>query len=80
MQERKEISDLGFMAALITLGHEPVEARKQGSRVLFTFEWNDNMSDMEEKYFSNDLEVDARTFQGVLRRIKIQYLYAQPGV
>lgn len=77
MQERKEISDLGFIAGLVTLGYEPVEAFKQGSRVVFTFEWDDNMRSLEEKYFNNDLEVDARTYQGNLRDIKKKYIYSQ---
>lgn len=55
MKERKEITDLGFVAALVTLGYEPVETFKQGIRVVFTFEWDENMKDLEEKYFSNSL-------------------------
>lgn len=79
MQERKELSDLGFIAGLVTLGHKPVEAFKQGSRVVFVFEWNDHMRELEEQYFSNSLEVDARTYQGNLRDIKRQYLYSMEG-
>jgi hypothetical protein len=75
MKEQKELSDLGFIAGLVTKGYQPLEAYKQGTRVVFVFEWDDNMRSLETDYFNNSLEVDARTYQGNLRDIKKQYLY-----
>lgn len=67
---QKEISDLGLIAALITLGYQQIEVYKQGRRVLFVFEWDDHMQSIEDQYFSNSLEVDAQTYSSVLRRVK----------
>lgn len=68
--EYKEISDLGLISALRSKGYEQTDVLQQGSRIVFTFEWDDNMRDLEEQYFSNNLMVDALNYSRELRNVK----------
>lgn len=70
MRNEKELSDLGLITALITKGYIPIDSYKQGSRALFVFEWDNELSRLEQLYFSNQLDVDARSFNTTLRDIK----------
>lgn len=72
--EFKEISDLGLVTALVTLGYAPRGRHKEGRRVLFTFDWDDNMQELEDSFFNNRLEVDARTYHITMKSVK-QSLY-----
>lgn len=67
---QKPISDLGMIAALMTLGYSPIERQKSGNRVSFIFEWDDNLKAIENDYFSHNLMVDAATFQATIKSIK----------
>lgn len=66
----KELSDLGLVAGLLAKGYEYIDAYKQGRRVVFIFGWDDAMQELEDKYFSNDLEVDAQSYNSILRKVK----------
>lgn len=68
--ERKEISDLGLVAALITIGYSPIERRKEGRRVLFTFEWNEDLEAIQQDYFNHRLVGDLNTYQANIKSIK----------
>lgn len=66
----KELSDFGHISALYALGYQPESVDKQGTRVVFTFEWDDNMQDIEDRYFKKGLDVDAFTHSKAMREVK----------
>jgi hypothetical protein len=66
----KEISDLGLTAGLMTLGYQPIERRKEGRKVIFTFESNDEIETKCDDYFNNRLDVDAHTYYITVRGVK----------
>lgn len=66
----KEISDLGLIAGLMTLGYAPIERRKEGKRVIFVFETDDNLESLCNDYFNNRLSVDAHTYSTTLKAVK----------
>jgi len=68
--ELKSFSDLGLVTALITKGYSPHERTKDGKRVLFTFEYDDNIKQLEEDFFNNRLDVDARDFHTTMKSVK----------
>lgn len=66
----KSISDFGLVSALMTLGYAPRERIKEGKRINFVFEWDDNMESIESDYWNKRLEVDAHTFFATQRSVK----------
>lgn len=68
--ELKDFSDLGLVTALITKGYSPHGRHKEGRRVLFTFEYDDNIRQLEEDFFNNRLDVDARDFHTTMKSVK----------
>lgn len=68
--ELKSFSDLGLVTALITLGYSPHDRQKDGKKVLFIFEYDDNIKQLEEDFFNNRLNVDARDFHTTMKSVK----------
>lgn len=68
--ELKSFSDLGFVTALITRGYSPHGTHKEGKRVLFTFEYDENIKQLEEDFKNFRLDVDARTFHTTMKSVK----------
>jgi len=66
----KSISDLGLVSALMTLGYSPHDRNKEGRRVTFIFETNDEIERIEKDFFNNRLDVDARTFHSTMKSVK----------
>ena len=65
-----ETSELGLIAGLITLGYTPLERRKEGKRVVFMFEQDDEIERLKEAYYNNRLDVDAYKYATTLRSVK----------
>ena len=68
--EFKEISDLGLVSALVTLGYAPKERTKSGKRVTFIFETDDELERIVEDFWNNRLDVDARKFHMTMKSVK----------
>lgn len=68
--ETKEISDLGLIAALMSIGYAPIERRRENRRVIFIFETDDNLENLCNNYFNNRLSVDAHTYSTTLKAVK----------
>ena len=66
----KDISDLGLVSALMAKGYSPIERRKEGKRVIFTFESDENIETLCQDFFNNRLDVDARTFHTTMKSVK----------
>lgn len=66
----KEISDLGLVAGLVTLGYSPLERKKEGRRVVFIFENDENISQLCDDYFNNRMDVDAQRYHTTLKAVK----------
>lgn len=70
----KEISDLGLIAALVTLGYAPLERKHDGKRVVFKFEDNPDtqgqLDQLCEDYFNQRLMVNAIGMHMTLKQIK----------
>lgn len=75
MDNAKEITDLGFACALVTMGYEP-DMKVRGTQAFFVFPWSTIMEEIEIDYFSHSLPLDARTYQKNLRRLKRQIIEA----
>jgi hypothetical protein len=71
MNDIKETSDLGLIAGLMTKGYQPLERRKDGKRVLFVFESDQNFEALCEDYYNNRMEVDANSYQRMLKSVKM---------
>lgn len=61
---------MGLATALMTLGYAPIERQKDGKRVYFIFEWDENMENIKNDYMNSRLDVDAQTFNSTLRSVK----------
>ena len=70
MKKLEPISDLGLIAGLMSLGYSPVGRIKEGRRVIFNFEWDENMESLKNDYFNHALNVDAQTFHITLKSVK----------
>lgn len=68
--EYKRLNDLAFISALMTLGYMPTERSKEGNKVYFTFEWDENMADLENKFFTSGLSGDMFTYSNTLKAVK----------
>ena len=77
----REISDLGLIAGLISLGYAPLE-RKLGdkSRVIFVFESDDVFESLCQDYFNNRLDVDAQSYFSALKSVKTGIYQLQKGL
>lgn len=65
-----EISDLGLVSALITLGYSPHDRHKEGKRILFIFENDNEVQRIKKDFFNNRLDVDARKFHTTMKSVK----------
>lgn len=70
MKNFKSIKDMGLVTALMTLGYAPIERQRDGKRIYFVFEWDENMENLKNEYLNNRLDVDAQTFNNTLRSVK----------
>lgn len=66
----KEVSDFGLVAGLVCLGYAPRERRKEGRRVIFVFESDENFEQLCDDYFNNRMDVDAQKYFASLRSVK----------
>lgn len=66
----KELSDLYLVTALITLGYAPRGRHKEGKRVIFTFDRDDELDRLCEDFDNNRLEVDAKRYSINLKSVK----------
>lgn len=66
----KEISELGLIAGLMTLGYAPRERRKEGRRVIFVFETDENFERLCEDWYNNRMDVEAHHYFNTLRGVK----------
>lgn len=66
----KEVSDLGLIAALTTMGYTALERRQDGKRIVFVYETDPNFELICDNYFNHHLEVDAFTYHMALKSIK----------
>lgn len=65
-----EISDLGLVTGLMTLGYSPLERRKEGKRVLFVFEDSEEIKKLKDDFYNNRMDVDARQFHMTMKSVK----------
>lgn len=65
-----EVSDLGLISALITLGYSPKGTHKEGRRVVYTFESDQEVERIKDDFFNNRLDVDARAFHTTMKSVK----------
>jgi len=70
MTEYKEISDFKIVAALLAKGYTYTDVFKQGSRVSFTFEWDEITQKIEDDFLESNLYVDAQTYSKTLSDVK----------
>jgi len=64
-------SDLGYSAALISLGYEVTSLdRNSSKKVLFIFKNGDEISEIESMYFSGKLKVSARNMVDNIKMLK----------
>ena len=66
----KQISDFGLIAGLMSLGYSPRERTKQGRRVVFTFDSDEELERLCEDYYNNRLSVDAQTYSTTMKAVK----------
>lgn len=65
-----EVSDLGLISALITLGYSPKGTHKVGKRVIYTFESDQEIERIKEDFNNFRLDVDARSLINTVKSIK----------
>lgn len=68
--ETKEISDLGLIAALMSIGYAPIERRRENRRVIFIFETDEVFEQKCNDWTLNRFDVDAHTYYNTLRGVK----------
>ena len=66
----KEIDTLGLIAALMSKGYSPLERRKDGKRVFFIFETDEEFDRLCDDYYNSRLDVDAQLFTATLKSVK----------
>ena len=66
----KELSDLGLIAALTSLGFSSEGRRKEGQRVFFSFEDTPELEKICDDYFNHKLMVDAFNMHMCLKQVK----------
>jgi len=70
MPEYKEISDFKIVAALLAKGYAYTDVFKQGSRVSFTFEWDEITQKIEDDFLESNLDGDLKTYGDYLGNVK----------
>jgi len=73
----KEISDLGLIAAITSLGYSSEGRRKEGQRVIFSFESTPEIEKICEDYFNHKLLVDPFNFHMTLKQVKSSIMQMQ---
>jgi len=71
MNNFKETNELGLISGLMSLGYPPFERRREGQRVIFVFENDENVEKLWEDYYNNRLSVDAQTFHLTQKAVKM---------
>ena len=72
--------DLGLSAALISIGYELESLDKSNlRRVQFNFVTNDNLAKAVRDYFSDKLDVNARTYFDNIKLLK-SMIYMRQGI
>lgn len=66
----KQISDFGLIAGLMSLGYSPRERVKEGKRVIFIFESDEELEQLCNDYYNNRLSVDAQTYSTTMKAVK----------
>lgn len=66
----KELTDLGLIAGLMTLGHQPKARRLEGKRVIFVFETDPNFENLCSSYFSKGMKGNFYDYNATLRAVK----------
>lgn len=65
------VTDLGLASSLLCLNHELITLeRKNSKKSVFLFRKREDTEEIENKYFSNRLEVKARDFWDHSRALK----------
>ena len=68
-------SDLGFAAALITLGYKPARMDLDQKKLIFTFNDEENLvRQISTEYSGRDLMVDANTYFYAIKSLKSQFV------
>jgi hypothetical protein len=75
----KEISDLGLIAGLITLGYAPVKREKQGKRVMFYFESDPQLEQLCQDFYDHRLMVNAFDMHMALKQVKTSIFQMENG-
>lgn len=76
----KELTDLGLIAALQSKGYLPREKQKNGRRIVFIFETDQDFEDLCRSYFDHKMEVDAYEFALAIKSVKqVIYQLQQEG-
>lgn len=66
-----EVTDLGLSGALLLDNFRLIDLNKTNPRkVIFLFEYRDNIKQAVNDYFSNNFQVDALEYFGTLRTLK----------
>jgi hypothetical protein len=69
--QTKELDNLGLITGLMSLGYPPVERRREGKKVYFIFEWDENMEQLESDYFNGRMGIpDAQNYHTTQKAIK----------
>jgi len=66
----KEISDFGLVSALICIGYSPRSKHKEGRRVIFTFDIDEELEKLCEDYDNNRFDVDAKRYNVTMKSVK----------
>ena len=67
----KQLTDLGLIAAFITLGYQPLERQiNEKKQVVFVFETDEYFDGLRNDYLNGRLEVNAQAYYQNLKSIK----------
>lgn len=73
----KEISDLGLLAAITSLGYSSEGRKKEGQRVTFSFESTTELEKICDDYFNHRLMIDAFNMHMSLKQVKTSIMQMQ---
>ena len=66
----KKISEFGLVAGLMSLGYSPIERQKNGKRIEFLFESDDEFERLCNDYYNGRMSVDAQNYSNTMKSIK----------
>jgi hypothetical protein len=71
MDNLKPVSDVGLITAFTILGLSPIDRKKDGRRIAYVYEWNDEMQQLEDDWFCNRGDMGKwRTFHTTMKSVK----------